>query len=113
VVDVGVEPAGVELEEADELGDVEGFFGRVEDIGDPLGETLGAGAREANGGDNLSVGAAETDEPYAIWWPSSGAGGVGVDLDSDGLHGEVSFGGGVLCSGQDRDGPLEVRASSY
>ena len=73
-----------------------GLFGWVEDVGDLLGEALGTGAREANSGDDVSVGATETDEPDAVWWPSSGAGGAGVDLDSDGLHGGVSFGGGAV-----------------
>jgi hypothetical protein len=73
---------------------VEGLFGWVEDIGDVLGEVFGTDAPGANGGDDVSVGAAETDQPDAVWWPSSGAGGAGVDLDGDGCMCVSLEGGG-------------------
>src|SRR6266851_9127453 len=58
-----------------------------EEVGDLLGEVLGAGAGKADGGDDASVAAPQPDEPGLSAVPSSGAGGAGVDLDGHWWHG--------------------------
>ncbi|MGI8633309.1 MAG: hypothetical protein ACR2NA_12310 [Solirubrobacterales bacterium] len=68
---------------------VKGFLGVGEEVDDLLGEMLGAGAREADGGDDLSVAASKAEEPDPAGRASSRAGGADVDLDGDGLHGVV------------------------
>ena len=99
---------------------VKGFAGFGEEVGDLLGEVLGAGAGQADSGDDALVASAEPDEPGSSGRMSPGGGGAGVDLDGDSWHGwllsgvlEGWFRPGLLGCGQDRDGPLRWRASSY
>jgi hypothetical protein len=62
-------------------------FGFGQEVGDLFGEVLGAGAGQADGGDDASVASAEPDEPGSPWRLSPGAGGAGIDLNADGWHG--------------------------
>jgi len=93
---------------------VKDFFGFGEELGDLFGEVLGAGARQADGGDDASVVSAEPDEPGSPGWSAPGARGAGVDLDGDGWHAWSLSGRGRGCCwpgcrgcGQDREGPLQ------
>src|SRR5712692_1019592 len=62
-------------------------FGFGQEVGDLFGEVLGAGAGQADGGDDASVASAEPDEPGSPGRLSPGAGGAGIDLNADGWHG--------------------------
>src|ERR1022692_4225405 len=59
-------------------------FGFGQEVGDLFGEVLGAGAGQADGGDDALVASAEPDEPGSPGRLSPGAGGAGIDLDADG-----------------------------
>src|SRR6266702_562497 len=91
-------------------------LGFGEEVGDLLGEVLGAGAGKADGSDDASVASPQADEPGLPGRPSSRAGGAGIDLDRDDRHGwSLSAGPGagtadawLLGCGQDREGPLRV-----